>query len=66
MMLFSQLGVFETGSFGDKLTDTNIVLIPKKKCPSSEADLRPISLCNRFYKIISNMLANRLKKVLEK
>lgn len=53
---------FETGNFVDKLTNTNIVLIPKKKCPTSMADLHPISLCNVLYKIISKVLANRLNK----
>jgi len=54
----------DTGQFPPDLNITNIALIPKGSSQVSMKDWRPIALCNVLYKIISKVLANRLKNVL--
>ena len=50
--------------FSEEFNKARVVLIPKKDKPRTVSDLHPISLCNVSFKIISKMLANRLKHVL--
>lgn len=54
------------GHFPSGLNDTNMVLIPRCDSPKSMKDLQPISLCNVLYKVVSKVLANRLRRVISK
>jgi len=56
----------DTGSFPPDLNMTNIALIPKGNSQVSMKDWRPIALCNVLYKLVSKVLANRLKLILHK
>ena len=53
-----------TGSLYHAINSTFIALIPKSGIPSPFDDYRPISLCNCVYKIISKIIANRLRPIL--
>ena len=44
--------------------ETIISLIPKVDTPEKVTDLRPISLCNVVYKVVSRVLSSRLRDVL--
>lgn len=56
----------DMGLFPHALNDTNIGLIPKCENPNNMKELRPILLCNVVYKMVSKLLANRMKKCLAK
>ena len=45
---------------------TFLVLIPKKQTVEDAKDLRPISLVGGLYKILTKVLADRIKRVLDK
>ena len=58
------LDFFNTGRLLPEVSSTIIALVPKTQIPASQKDFRPISCCNVVYKIITKIIANRLKKVL--
>ncbi|XP_074315228.1 uncharacterized protein LOC141651412 [Silene latifolia] len=55
------LGILRGEVSPEQINKTYIVLIPKKKASDKIRDFRPISLCNVVYKLVSKVLANRLK-----
>ena len=58
------LNVLNSNESMAEINRTNITLIPKIKNPTKITEFRPISLCNVIYKIISKVLANRIKTIL--
>jgi hypothetical protein len=57
---------YEKGTFTSLFKTAKIRLIPKKGNLKRLENWRPISLLNCFYKLISRVLTNRLKKVIDK
>ena len=55
-----------TGRVTSSLNYTFLSLIPKKDKPNSFVDFRPISLCNLVYKLITKIIALKLKPHLDK
>ena len=56
----------ERGGFVKSLNATFLVLVPKKGEAEDLKDFRPISLVGSLYKLLANVLANRIKKVMGK
>jgi hypothetical protein len=57
---------FEMGNFGfERLNKSYLFLLPKKSGVENFSDYRPIALSNSIYLIISKILANRIRDVLQ-
>jgi ribonuclease HI len=54
------------GTVSSQLNKTFVVLIPKSNFPRHFNDFRPISLCNLCYKIISKLIAVRIRPFLSR
>ena len=55
---------FNKANLLSSLGRTYIILIPKVNSPKDVVDYKPISLCNVRYKIIFQIISNRLKTVI--
>ncbi|XP_050241121.1 uncharacterized protein LOC126690018 [Quercus robur] len=58
------LSCLNSGSLLKSINHTFITLVPKVQNLERVMDFRPISLCNVIYKIVSKVIANRLKPLL--
>lgn len=58
------LSFLNEGHFDLRINQTNIVLIPKMAHPTQPSDFRSISLYNVIYKLVLQVLANRMKNIL--
>ena len=57
---------YEQSAFIKSINNTFLVLLPKEGGAEDLGDFRPISLLGGLYKLLAKVLANRLKKVIEK
>ena len=55
---------FVTGTLHPYINSSNIVLVPKSQSATTVNHYCPITVCNVIYKVISKILADRLKPLL--
>jgi len=58
------LSCLNSGAILKSINHTFITLIPKVHNPEKVTNFQPISLCNVIYKIVSKVIANRFKPLL--
>ena len=58
------LSCLSMGVIPNFLNSTFITLIPKVKSPTKVSKFQPISLCNIVYKLVSKVVANRMRGLL--
>ncbi|KAL0313359.1 UNVERIFIED_CONTAM: hypothetical protein Sradi_5735200 [Sesamum radiatum] len=60
------LEFFSTGRLLKQVNATLISLIPKVSTPTVVGEFRPISCCNVLYKVITKVLVQRMRSILDK
>ena len=55
------LAILEGHAISPRLNQTLVALIPKKPNPSVMTEFRPISLCSVLYKMVTEVISNKLK-----
>jgi len=58
------LNILHRGDIPPSLNHTHIILISNKHHPNDISDFQPIRLCNILYKLVTKVIANRLKTCL--
>ncbi|KAJ4761696.1 RNA-directed DNA polymerase (reverse transcriptase)-related family protein [Rhynchospora pubera] len=61
-VMFEVKNFFQTAHLDANVATSNMVLVPKVESAKHVTDFRPISVCNFLYKVISKILANRMKR----
>ncbi|KAL2240815.1 UNVERIFIED_CONTAM: hypothetical protein Sindi_0722700 [Sesamum indicum] len=60
------LDFFSTGRLLKQINTTFLALIPKVHSPMTVSEFRPIACCNVIYKIIRNLIVQRLSVIMDK
>lgn len=55
---------FNHSEIPQEINSSYITLIPKTDHPETMVDLRPIGLCNTIYKLITKIITNRLRPIM--
>lgn len=56
---------FQTSVMPSYMGSSNLILIPKSEESISVTQFRPISVCNFLYKVVSKIIANRIKPYMD-